>query len=54
MDVLNDFCFGIEFFRYPGPPLEELKKDLRLFLENGLKVVRLQTNWAYEEPLEEQ
>lgn len=54
MDVLNDFCFGIEFFRYPGPPLEELKKDLRLFRENGLNVVRLQTNWAYEEPLEEQ
>ena len=54
MDVLNDFCFGIEFFRYPGPPMEELKKDLRLFRENGLRVIRVQTNWAYEEPLEGQ
>lgn len=54
MDVLKDFCFGIEFFRYPGPPLEELKKDMRLFRDNGLRVIRVQTNWAYEEPLEEQ
>lgn len=54
MDIKKEFHCGIEFFRYPGPPLEELKRDLRLFKEHGIDLIRVQTNWAYEEPLEGQ
>ena len=52
MYKMKKFLFGLEFFRYPGPSPEELKKDLDRFHRDGVSLIRIQTNWAYEEPRE--
>jgi len=46
----NELVCGAEFFRYPGPCFDELKKDLERFAADGFNYVRVQQNWAYEEP----
>ncbi|MEA4889601.1 MAG: beta-galactosidase [Clostridiaceae bacterium] len=41
---------GVQFFRYPGPPPEEIGRDLTVFKACGITCVRIQQVWSYEEP----
>jgi len=48
--MLEKMIYGVEFFRHPGPSLDELKKDMGLFKEKGFNTIRVQETWSYEEP----
>ncbi len=50
----SELVCGVEFFRYPGPDTDELKRDLDRFAADGFNYVRVQQSWAYEEPRPEE
>jgi beta-galactosidase len=46
------FPVGSHLCREPMPSLMEMKKDMDLLKKNGFNLVKLQENWALDEPLE--
>jgi len=49
--MFEQMVYGIEFFRYPGPDLEQLKKDMDFYKKQGFNLIRIQEVWSYEEPI---
>jgi beta-galactosidase len=48
------FPLGSHLCREPMPSMSELKHDMELLKRQGFNLVKLQENWAYDEPIEGQ
>ncbi len=48
------FTLGSHLCREPMPPMSELKHDMQLLKQQGFNLVKLQENWANDEPVEGQ
>jgi len=46
------FPIGSHLCREPMPSMPEMKKDIELLKKNGFNLIKLQENWAIDEPLE--
>jgi len=46
------FPLGSHLCREPMPPMAELKKDMENLRRHGFNLIKLQENWAVDEPLE--
>lgn len=46
------FPVGSHLCREPMPPMQEMKKDMEILKRNGFNLIKLQENWAADEPLE--
>lgn len=51
-NVDGEFYFGTHLFRSPMPPMAELKNDLDNLKKNGFNLIKIQTQWAIDEPNE--
>ncbi|MEO8766213.1 MAG: beta-galactosidase [Ginsengibacter sp.] len=48
----SQFYLGAHLCREPMPPMEELKRDMETLKKNGFNLVKLQEQWAINEPEE--
>ncbi len=46
------FPLGSHLCREPMPPMSELKRDMELLKRHGFNLIKLQEQWAVDEPLE--
>lgn len=46
------FPVGSHLCREPMPSMQEMKKDMETLKKNGFNLIKLQENWAIDEPLE--
>lgn len=46
------FPIGSHLCREPMPSMPEMKKDMEILKKNGFNLIKLQENWAIDEPLE--
>ena len=46
------FPIGSHLCREPMPSMNEMKKDMEILKKNGFNLIKLQENWAIDEPLE--
>lgn len=54
LTFFQQFPLGSHLCREPMPPMRELKHDLQLLKKAGFNLVKLQTHWMVDEPLEGQ
>ncbi|MFB3786184.1 MAG: beta-galactosidase [bacterium] len=52
--VANTFFLGSHLCRFPMPEMAELKADMENLKRHGFNLIKLQTHWAIDEPLEGQ
>ena len=48
------FPFGTHFYREPGLPLPELKRDMRTMKGLGFNMLKIQESWAIDNPREDE
>jgi beta-galactosidase len=48
----SHFYLGSHLCREPMPPMEELKRDMETLKRNGFNLIKLQEQWAVDEPEE--
>ena len=48
------FLLGSHLCRFPMPPMEEMLSDMENLKEHGFNLIKIQTHWAVDEPLEGQ
>lgn len=51
-NMFDQIIYGMEFYRHPGPDLEELKRNMDILKAKGFNLLRIQEVWSYEEPKE--
>lgn len=51
-DPMHQFYLGTHLFRYPMPPVAELKADMALLKKQGFNLIKIQTHWAIDEAAE--
>ncbi len=51
-DFSNTFYLGTHLYRTPKPDLAELKADMKNLKDHGFNLIKIQTHWAIDEPLE--
>ncbi|NLE68194.1 MAG: hypothetical protein GX608_12315 [Lentisphaerae bacterium] len=52
LDGTVPFVFAAQFYREPGLPIAELKRDMRKIKDLGLNTIKIQEAWSYDEPAE--
>ena len=50
----ESFLLGTHLCRFPMPPMEEMLSDMKNLKEHGFNLIKIQTHWAIDEPLEGQ
>ena len=50
----SQFLLGSHLCREPMPPLDEMKRDMEILKQKGFNLIKLQENWAIDEPEEGQ
>jgi len=48
------FPFGTHFYRNPGPPVSELKRDMRTMKKLGFNMLKIQESWCIDNPREDE
>ncbi len=48
----EQFYLGAHLCREPMPPMDELKRDMGILKKQGFNLIKLQEQWAYDEPEE--
>lgn len=52
--IQGRFFLGTHLFRYPMPEVSELKADMDNLKRHGFNLIKIQTHWAIDEPIEGQ
>ena len=48
----DTFLLGSHLCRFPMPPMKEMLSDMDNLKKHGFNLIKIQTHWAVDEPLE--